>query len=320
MWSRFPRRRRGSPPCESKPCRIRVSPVTKSRAPVRCFSFPKSTWLAFRPARHRSSRFASRPAAPTAPRSPAIRRPLRSTAIQRRPVSFVRKRGGGIALLFAEPWSGGPGARLSVRIRHSEKHPYQNLGSFACALHTVSDPDAHPDSVPETVLKASRRRRPASGSRRRKRKSRPITARSRRSWRACAMSSTVATNARDYAILELPSMPVSKSVEPRTMRVLPRGNWMDDSGEIVEPRRAGVHAPDRAAGRQARVAARLRRVARRTGQSAHGADVREPALAAVFRRPGCRARSRISARRASGRRIRSCSTGWRSSFARAAGT
>lgn len=28
---------------------------------------------------------------------------------------------------------------------------------------------------------------------------------------------------------------VAKSVEPRTIRVLPRGNWMDDSGEAVEP-------------------------------------------------------------------------------------
>jgi hypothetical protein len=28
---------------------------------------------------------------------------------------------------------------------------------------------------------------------------------------------------------------ISKAVEPRMMRILPRGNWMDDSGEIVEP-------------------------------------------------------------------------------------
>ncbi|UUO08911.1 PSD1 and planctomycete cytochrome C domain-containing protein [Blastopirellula sp. J2-11] len=28
---------------------------------------------------------------------------------------------------------------------------------------------------------------------------------------------------------------VSVSTEPRTMRVLPRGNWLDDSGEIIEP-------------------------------------------------------------------------------------
>ena len=28
---------------------------------------------------------------------------------------------------------------------------------------------------------------------------------------------------------------VSRSVKPRTIRILPRGNWMDDSGEIVQP-------------------------------------------------------------------------------------
>jgi len=28
---------------------------------------------------------------------------------------------------------------------------------------------------------------------------------------------------------------ISKSVKPRTIRVLPRGNWMDDSGDVVEP-------------------------------------------------------------------------------------
>ena len=28
---------------------------------------------------------------------------------------------------------------------------------------------------------------------------------------------------------------IAKSVEPREIRVLPRGNWMDDSGEVVEP-------------------------------------------------------------------------------------
>lgn len=32
-----------------------------------------------------------------------------------------------------------------------------------------------------------------------------------------------------------PETVVSKSVQPRTIRVLPRGNWMDDSGEIVGP-------------------------------------------------------------------------------------
>ncbi len=32
-----------------------------------------------------------------------------------------------------------------------------------------------------------------------------------------------------------PQTVVSKAVEPRTIRILPRGNWMDDSGEVVQP-------------------------------------------------------------------------------------
>jgi len=32
-----------------------------------------------------------------------------------------------------------------------------------------------------------------------------------------------------------PQTVVSNAVEPRTIRILPRGNWMDDSGEIVKP-------------------------------------------------------------------------------------
>ena len=41
--------------------------------------------------------------------------------------------------------------------------------------------------------------------------------------------------ARKAAFDSAPQTVVSKSVKPRTIRVLPRGNWMDDSGEIVKP-------------------------------------------------------------------------------------
>ncbi|MFN5559164.1 MAG: DUF1553 domain-containing protein, partial [Opitutaceae bacterium] len=40
--------------------------------------------------------------------------------------------------------------------------------------------------------------------------------------------------ARDDLYQRLPSMPVSRSVTPRELRVLPRGNWMDDSGPVAE--------------------------------------------------------------------------------------
>ncbi|MGH7945425.1 MAG: PSD1 and planctomycete cytochrome C domain-containing protein [Opitutaceae bacterium] len=149
-------------------------------------------------------------------------------------VSFVRKRGGGIALQFAEPWRGGPDARLTMRIRHSDQHPYQNLGRFRLAIHTGADPDAHPDSVPENVLKALK----MAAAERRPAQEKEIATYYRTVAPELAgrrEKLADATNARDYLIDELPSMPVSKSVEPRPIRLLPRGNWMDDSGEIVEP-------------------------------------------------------------------------------------
>jgi hypothetical protein len=40
---------------------------------------------------------------------------------------------------------------------------------------------------------------------------------------------------RDKAKKSLRMVMVTQSTKPRTMRILPRGNWLDDSGDIVEP-------------------------------------------------------------------------------------
>jgi hypothetical protein len=149
-------------------------------------------------------------------------------------LGFVRKRGGSLALHFAEPFTGGPQAKLIVRIRHSELHPYQHLGRFRVSTHTLPEPDANADSVPEPVLKALKM---APGERKAAQK-KEIAAYYRTiapELAALRTKLSAATFARDALIESLPSMPVSKSVEPRPIRVLPRGNWMDDSGEIVEP-------------------------------------------------------------------------------------
>ncbi len=148
-------------------------------------------------------------------------------------LSFVRKRGGSVALEFAEPMHGGPEARLIVRIRHSDRHPYQNLGRFKLGVHDQPAPDAHPESVPPPVLAALRvapdQRKPAHHK--------DLAAYYRMVAPELAEERErlgLATEARDYLAVTIPTMPVSKSVSPRQMRVLPRGNWMDDSGEIVE--------------------------------------------------------------------------------------
>lgn len=43
------------------------------------------------------------------------------------------------------------------------------------------------------------------------------------------------TARRDELTKEIPSTLVSMTGPPRTIRVLPRGNWLDDSGEVVQP-------------------------------------------------------------------------------------
>jgi hypothetical protein len=149
-------------------------------------------------------------------------------------VSFVRKRGGGLVLELAAPWAGGPSGVLTVRLRHSPLHPYQHVGRFRLAAHALPQPDAGLEGLPEKVLEAVRlpaeQRKPAQV--------RDVAA----YYRGVAPELAGrrdrlarATLVRDRLLAELPSMPVSRSVEPRPIRVLPRGNWMDDSGEVVEP-------------------------------------------------------------------------------------
>ena len=144
-----------------------------------------------------------------------------------------RGSGGGFAFYLAEPFTGGPDARLTVRIRHSQAHPYQHLGRFRIALQELPNPDPNPAGAPKRTLDAmlksvaertdEDKRRIAFDFRANAPSLAPLRARL-----------NAARIARDDLYQRLPSMPVSRSVTPRELRVLPRGNWMDDSGPVAE--------------------------------------------------------------------------------------
>ena len=144
-----------------------------------------------------------------------------------------RGSGGGFAFYLAEPFTGGPDARLTVRIRHSQAHPYQHLGRFRIALHELPNPDPNPAGSPKRTLDAmlksvaertdEDKRRIAFDFRANAPSLAPLRARL-----------NAARIARDDLYQRLPSMLVSRSVTPRELRVLPRGNWMDDSGPVAE--------------------------------------------------------------------------------------
>lgn len=143
--------------------------------------------------------------------------------------------GGGLrsaVVRLAEPVQGGPESRLVVRLRH-ETVPRLTIGKFRVSVAGFAA-DLSPQGLPADVLTALRK---------------PAAQRSAEEQkRLAAHFRTVApelaeTNRRllqlqgERSVLlgQVPHTLISEAGEPRVMRVLPRGNWMDDSGEVVQP-------------------------------------------------------------------------------------
>jgi hypothetical protein len=58
---------------------------------------------------------------------------------------------------------------------------------------------------------------------------------------------------KDAVLRDVPLTIISKSVPPRMIRVLPRGNWLDDSGEVVSPAVPAVFGSLNVKGRPSRL-------------------------------------------------------------------
>jgi mono/diheme cytochrome c family protein len=133
---------------------------------------------------------------------------------------------------LVEPLRGGPNVQLIFRLRQTTK-PHLTVGRFRLSLSSLAQADLSEQGVPANVLSAlgkeAEKRTPAE--------TQAILA----FYRSVAPEletarQRLATLEGDRLLLlgAMPTTLVSESVAPRTMRVLPRGNWMDDSGEIVE--------------------------------------------------------------------------------------
>ena len=100
---------------------------------------------------------------------------------------------------------------------------------------------------------------------------------------AWPLALTLAKADQELALLDqaIPRVVVTEATTPTETRILARGNWMDDSGEVVDPADPGV--PRQAPRQRARQPPRPRRLARLARQSADGPRLREPHLEAVLR-------------------------------------
>jgi hypothetical protein len=146
--------------------------------------------------------------------------------------------GTNVILRFAQPIQGGKDTQIVVRVKNTSA-PYKHLGKFLLQVSQVPDAGFEANGVPDPIL-ASIRKEP---TKRTPEEQKQLLAHYRNiATETAAERQTKRDLERDKSLLlgEIPKTLVSEvTATPRVVRILPRGNWMDDSGEIVQ---AGIPA------------------------------------------------------------------------------
>ncbi len=137
---------------------------------------------------------------------------------------------------------GGEGSRLTIELRQNHDHANHTLGRFRL-LGTSAPRPVQLSELPPPAI-ASILARPAAE---RDEKQRSELAAHYRSVAPSLepLRKQVAQHEAQRAALEksIPTTLVTVAVTPRTVRILPRGNWMDDSGEPLLPAFPAILAP-----------------------------------------------------------------------------
>jgi hypothetical protein len=157
-------------------------------------------------------------------------------------MSFTDNRGAFIALRFAEKLKTAPDDVILVRLRHDASLRRATIGRFRLALSTAehSWPDHAAktnkplNGLPADVLTALQQ--PAN--KRSEVQKEAIQTYFR--WSAPELQPLIIEHARTEAAFDLldsqiPRVVVTETMTPLTTRILPRGNFLDESGEVVTP-------------------------------------------------------------------------------------
>ena len=138
------------------------------------------------------------------------------------------------AFIFRRPLAGGENTRLTVRLKHDSQYKHHNIGRFRLSLISVDRPTLDESGLPANVKAALAK---DAGER---------TGADIGILRdhflsiAPALDATRAQLAqhrreKEDFVRPLPRTMMTVRTDPRVVRVLPRGNWMNDSGEVVTP-------------------------------------------------------------------------------------
>jgi hypothetical protein len=138
------------------------------------------------------------------------------------------------AFVLAEPVKLAADERLLVRLRHESQYPQHNIGRFRLSLTAAEKPTLSGSSLPAdiaTILQGDAEKRTAEQKTKLAAYYRSIAPELQ------AERDQIARLEQEQKRLidSFPSTLVTMSTTPRTVRILPRGNWLDDSGEVVQP-------------------------------------------------------------------------------------
>jgi Protein of unknown function (DUF1553)/Protein of unknown function (DUF1549)/Planctomycete cytochrome C len=160
-----------------------------------------------------------------------------------------------LALRFAEPLTTTADTVVTVRIRQDSDFRRATIGRFRLMLAPAADawPAAEKGKeIPDNVLKALR----IEEAKRTKQQTDAVARHYQ--WAAADVQPDLIALAKleqESALLELaiPHVVVAEAGEPRETRILPRGNWMDDSGDVVQPAIPGFLGKLNTTGRASRL-------------------------------------------------------------------
>ncbi|MFQ5731749.1 MAG: DUF1549 domain-containing protein, partial [Planctomycetaceae bacterium] len=141
--------------------------------------------------------------------------------------------------VFDKPLPGGPGTTLTIRMRHESQYRRHNIGRFRLSLTSAAKPSLT-GGLPADVVAAlnvdpTRRNAAQSGVLRKHYQSIAPELRKIGNATAALQKKKQQLSASAPTTLIAESMPT-----PRIVRVLARGNWLDDSGTVVRPARPGA--------------------------------------------------------------------------------
>ncbi|MEX2026377.1 MAG: DUF1553 domain-containing protein, partial [Pirellulaceae bacterium] len=138
------------------------------------------------------------------------------------------------AFVLAEPVTGGEGVKVVVNLLHQSPNAQHHIGKFRISITGSSNPNLKGSPFPPdvtAVLKIELAKRDDAQNQTLAKYYRSIAPEL-----APQREQFAKLDAERQAILDASlSTLVSVPVAPRTVRILPRGNWLDDSGDEVQP-------------------------------------------------------------------------------------